>query len=40
VDDCLSRPGDYGAYLWDDGGPFSFAGCGSPTPSGARIGPV
>ena len=29
-----------GFVLWDDGGPVSFAGYGSPTPSGIRIGPV
>lgn len=30
-----------GAWLvWDDGGPVSLAGYGSPTPSGIRVGPV
>lgn len=29
-----------GMYLWDDGGPVSFAGAYSSTPSGIRIGPV
>lgn len=30
-----------GAWLvWDDGGPVSLAGYGSPTPTGTRVGPV
>jgi predicted GNAT family acetyltransferase len=40
VDDLLSRDRPYGAYLWDDDEPVSFAGCGNPTPNGARVGPV
>ena len=40
VDDYLARAGVEGAYLWDDGGPVSFAACGNPTPTGVRIGPV
>lgn len=27
-------------FVWDDGGPVSFAGCTGPTPHGIRIGPV
>ena len=40
VDDYLDRTGDLGVYLWDDDGPVSLAGCGNPTPTGVRIGPV
>jgi hypothetical protein len=41
ADDLLSRGGDLGAYLWEDGAqPVSLAAGGSPTPNGARIGPV
>jgi predicted GNAT family acetyltransferase len=40
VDDLLGRGGSYGAFLWDDGAAVSFAGCGNPTPNGARVGPV
>ncbi len=29
-----------GLLLWEDGGPVSLAGWGSPTPNGIRIGPV
>lgn len=31
---------DAGFVLWEDGGPVSLAGYGSPTPTGIRIGPV
>jgi hypothetical protein len=35
------RGGGHGEFaLWDDAGPVSFAGFGSPTPNGMRIGPV
>jgi uncharacterized protein len=40
VDDYLSRGESGGLYLWKDGEPVSMAGCGSPTPSGVRVGPV
>jgi predicted GNAT family acetyltransferase len=40
VDDHLSRGESGGIYLWEDGEPVSVAGCGSPTPSGIRVGPV
>ena len=40
VDDYLGRAGVEGAYIWDDGGPVSLAGCGNPTPNGMRVGPV
>jgi uncharacterized protein len=40
VDDYLTRGDDSGVYLWEDGEAVSFAGCGSPTPNGVRIGPV
>jgi hypothetical protein len=32
--------GDVGLRFWEDGGPVSIAGFGSPTPNGMRIGPV
>ncbi|HEX3805632.1 MAG TPA: GNAT family N-acetyltransferase [Gaiellaceae bacterium] len=35
------RGGGHGEFaFWDDAGPVSFAGFGSPTPNGMRIGPV
>ena len=40
VDDYLTRGESGGIYLWEDGEPVSVAGCGSPTPSGIRVGPV
>jgi hypothetical protein len=40
VEDYLTRGDEGGLYLWEDGGPVSLAGCGSPTPNGVRIGPV
>jgi uncharacterized protein len=40
VDDYLTRGESGGIYLWDDAEPVSMAGCGSPTPSGIRVGPV
>jgi predicted GNAT family acetyltransferase len=39
--DLVARPAPYGAFFWEvDGEAVSIAGCGSPTPNGARIGPV
>jgi predicted GNAT family acetyltransferase len=40
VDDYLSRDESGGIYVWEDDEPVSLAGCGSPTPSGIRVGPV
>jgi uncharacterized protein len=40
VEDYLTRGDNGGLYLWEDNGPVSLAGCGSPTPNGVRIGPV
>jgi uncharacterized protein len=41
VDDYLTRGGNEGGlYVWEDGEPVSVCGCGSPTPSGIRVGPV
>jgi predicted GNAT family acetyltransferase len=40
VDDYLSRGESGGIYLWEDGEPVSLAGCGSPTQTGIRVGPV
>jgi uncharacterized protein len=40
VDDYLSRGTSGGMYLWEHSEPVSLAGCGSPTPTGIRIGPV
>ena len=31
---------DGGFVIWEDGEPVSFAGYGSPTPNGIRVGPV
>ena len=38
--DARLRAPESGFVLWDDGGPVSVAGYGSPTPNGVRIGPV
>lgn len=39
IDERLSGEGS-GFMLWDDDGPVSMAGWGSPTPNGIRVGPV
>jgi uncharacterized protein len=40
VTDFLTRGESGGIYLWEDGEPVSLAACGSPTPTGIRVGPV